>query len=269
MRSNRSLLAITTANQVEYTSRFVDSLLTHLPQNIDLLIVDDASIDNTIDYCLKNKIPYISKQSSKGLTHSWNIAYEKFKWGGYKNLYISNNDILIPKGALESLEHGLEIYTMVGPLTNKKSVPYHAHQYVKKYYNKIDVDDDPQNFQRIQSQIGMNKNSYFEVEQINGFFFGLNRRIIEVEYSSTELFDPINTNVDNEVELCNKLDGGKAICLNSFIFHFKGVSFETFKTEDGYLLDRNLTWYQARNIGENKIKLLFYRLKRKIKTLLK
>jgi GT2 family glycosyltransferase len=265
----KTLLAITTANQLYYTKLCFDSLKKCDLRDVEVMIFDDASKDGTIEFCKKENIKIFEKDRPLGLTNSWNLAYSYFKEKGYQNLIIANNDVLIPPDSLNYLIDGLSEFSIVGPMSTRKGVFHQPLQSFDEYY-QVDFDFTlPENYLKTQNVIEENKkgSGFIELPFVNGFFFAINRNVIHYEYSPTELFDPNNINIANEDELCNKVKEPKAVCIHSFIFHFKGVSFKDFTLPDGYLLERNLTWEDAERLNQNKFEFQYYRLKRKLKKL--
>lgn len=103
---------------------------------------------------------------------------------------------------------------------------------------------------------------------INGFFFSVNRDIIKYEYSDSELFHPKNHNVGNEHELCERVSEPIAIVLNSYIFHFKGVSLEVTNLDGQsyeFNIYRDLNWQQVQKIKNNSLRKLWFKIKHKLK----
>ena len=264
------LFAITTANQLDYTVKIIDSLNNCGINNTDIVIFDDASNDGTVVWCHKNKIEIITKEEPKGLTHSWNLAYKKFKSENYDHLILSNNDLIIPKNAIENLIEVNNKYTIAGPLSTLKGVGHQPLQDVRNYYN-FEIDEyDFKNTQDIQNHLIQNplekKNEH--VDFINGFVFSMNRTIIEYELPDGNLFDPSNINVGNESELCERVKPLIGIALNAYIFHFKGVSFKDInfdKQPFTHNVYRDLNLHEAEQFKKNPLRKLLFKLKRKFK----
>lgn len=272
MNDHKTLLVFTTANQLEYTKKCYESFAYHKPPSVDVLIVDDASNDGTVAYADKESIRIITKPKPLGLTDSWNKAYQVFKKEGYKNLILSNNDLLIPPGAVESVLEGLDQYAIVGALSSKKGVHHQPLQAVDHYFDIGDLDpDDPNNYLKISEIVksASKASKFIELTHLNGFFFGFNREVIKYEIEGEQLFDPKYINVRNEDYLCNTVKEKKAVCIDSFIYHFKGVSFKDFFLESGYRLERNLTWAEAQKLKTGGLKLRLYRILRNIRHALK
>lgn len=266
------LLAITTANQLEYTIKIISSLSNSKPDYVDVVIFDDASSDGTIEWCKENNIEIVSKPESKGLTHSWNLAYKKFKDDGYNHLILSNNDLIIPKNSIENLINLNKTYTIVGPLSTKKGVGDQPLQNVREYYNFSTDEYNYTNTLEVQEHINSaNLNPSFKVSQLlNGFIFSLNRTIISYELNDGNIFDPKNINVGNETELCNRVSENEtlAIALNAYIFHFKGVSFQDINFDNQSIefnIYRDLNWQEAQLLKKSPIKRFLFKLKRKFK----
>ena len=82
MKKSEILFVITTWNQSEYTKICLDSLKL-IDEKCDILVIDDASTDNTIDLCNTYDIEVISKKEGMGLTDSWNKSYRYFVDNNY------------------------------------------------------------------------------------------------------------------------------------------------------------------------------------------
>jgi len=71
----------------------------------------------------------------------------------------------------------------------------------------------------------------------------MSRDIIAASYDSNNLFDPKNVNVHQEGDLHSRLKSQPAVCLGSFIFHYKGVSFPVKGVKNGKDVRQNLNLY--------------------------
>ena len=246
---SKILLAITTYNQSEYTKLCFDSL-KNLEDDIDVLVIDDCSTDNTVKLCEKYGYEVLTKEKGLGLTDSWNKAYYEFKnrWfinesgvdDNYDYLIIANNDILIPRGAISELKSVFNKwpYSLVVPTSTHRGVGHNVDQAIEKYYDGINSDE-PDDYQQTQDTILnikkdlMKANNLYQVDpkrmkMFNGFFFMMNRNIINYQYSDTNLFEPkyIMTKNEDEFNWSNLIpnDDFPAVCKTSFVFHYKGVT---------------------------------------------
>ncbi|PCJ01425.1 MAG: hypothetical protein COB15_00440 [Flavobacteriales bacterium] len=264
------LFAITTANQLSYTIKIIQSIRVHKNKNIDVVIFDDASNDGTQEWCKKNNLEIITKKTPEGLTHSWNLAYKKFKNEDYSHLILSNNDLIIPVNAIENLIEANNKFVIAGPLSTKKGVGHQPLQNVKLYYDINSDEYEYKNTSAIQNVISEDTSSKKskQVDFINGFIFSMDRRIIDYERSDGNIFDPKNINVGNESELCERVKPNIGIALKAYIFHFKGVSFKDINFDNQpftHNVYRDLNWQEAEQLKKNPLKKLLFKLKRKFK----
>ena len=264
------LFAITTANQIEYTIKIFDSLTKCKLDNIDVVVFDDASNDGTVKWCEDKDIQVVSKKEPKGLTHSWNLAYKKFKKENYTHLILSNNDLVIPENAIANILKLNEKYAIVGPLSTEKGVGHQPLQNIKNYYDFEWDEYDFKNTKKIQDYITENNSekTNLQVSYINGFFFSLSRKIIDYELPDGNIFDSTNINVGNESELCDRVKDNIAITLEAYIFHFKGISFKDINFDQQHFthnIYRDLNWREAEKLKKSFFKRLLYKIKHRYK----
>ena len=144
--SKKILFAITTFNQSNITRLCLDSLKL-ITDEYDVIIVDDASTDDTIRLCVEHNIKYITKETGLGLTDSWNKAYQYFKDNGYGYLIIANNDILVPDKALTEMANVLDYWpcSLVVPMSTIKGSGHNVVQAIDNYYGTNEYDN-PDNY---------------------------------------------------------------------------------------------------------------------------
>ena len=249
---SKILLVITTYNQSEYTKLCFDSL-KKLDEDVDVLVIDDYSTDDTLLLCKEYGHKVIAKKEGKGLTDSWNRGYYEFKKGDeHEYLILANNDILIPNGALGELVETFQRwpFSMIVPMSTEYGVGHNREQSITNYY-QMDWHNihpsDPNDYQKIQDKILDIKkrtkdanNLYMcdpvRMKMFNGFFFMMNRNIIQYEQNKTDLFKTNNIMTKNEDQFnwdCLITNNDfVALCKTSFIFHYKGVS--TIEVFDNY-----------------------------------
>lgn len=231
----RSLMCLTTYNHVEYTIAALKSITRDAPSGMDILIIDDQSKDNTTSILKEMGYSVIKKTTDKGLTHSWNMAYKKFKHEGYDQLFLVNNDILVPPRTLSLLTQALHSYPLVVPVSSKLGCGWNKKQAVCRYHKDIKDDDAsiPENYEAIQEAMLRKpvKSKYKHVYGFNGFFFGVNRKIIQSEFDTDQLFDPQNLMYGQETDLGWRLKEKVAIVLNAFVFHFKTITIGNISSE--------------------------------------
>lgn len=231
-----TLIAITTYNQIQFTVRCLYSIL-RAEVCADVVVFDDASTDGT-DTIPGYKV--ITKPEGRGLTDSWNMAYRYFKNNGYEYFFLFNNDIIVPKGAIENMTAVLKDHAIVVPLTSKRGA--RGFQNVNSYH-VVPNPEKPENYQKVQDSL-FDKNPV-PLKSFNGFAFAMNRNIIRYELPDGNLFDPANINVGNEDDLNARIvkAGGKAaLCTKAFIYHFKD---STFRYQTHKVHRDNLKFYRC------------------------
>jgi len=131
----KTLLAITVAGQLKWLEEAIASLRDPL----DVLVVDDATPGDEIwDFCKRKGLALLTKEEPRGLTDSWNMAYDYMIIGKYKNCIISNDDVRFPAGFSKGLLDGLKEFDLVSPLSNEPGVIWDdvhspVHQEIRRY----------------------------------------------------------------------------------------------------------------------------------------
>jgi glycosyltransferase involved in cell wall biosynthesis len=191
------------------------------------VLVDDCSTDGTIEYAKKNNITIITKPIGRGATDSWNLAYQFFRFSGYSNLFIANNDILLPVGCMKELIKNIEDGCIVIPVSNKKGSGENPNCTVDTFF-KVEVDPEkPENYQLIQNSVNKTK-----LEPIKktvdwaAFLFGFNRSALLKERFGN-LFTPYNINIHQEREMKDMFT--IKIVPTAYAYHFKA---KTLKADD-------------------------------------
>lgn len=249
-QSKKVLLCLTTANQWHYTEQAVEVFKISYPTGVDLLVVDDASEDETVTKLRNLGIEVLTKLEPKGVTDSWNIAYREFLGRGYDILFLANNDILIPRGSLEPLAELLNNEVLVSPMSTPRGVGHiFSQSYYEHYPKDLDCNDSLQ-YQAIQDNLSHSTKTHLSLPVINGFFLGMDRKIVTYQLGPDTLFDPTVKNIKNEDELCRRIPKGKVCSLRSFIYHHKGVSFSEYRIGRFTVINRQLTWKEARAAKE-------------------
>ena len=226
------LFAITTLNHNDYTEALLKSLhKTEIYQEgmIDVLIVDDyRQKDDVKALAYKYKARFMGKDKPMGLADSWNRAYKYYKNNLYTNLYIANNDILIPKGCIENIEKLLIRFHSVSPLCNSDGIgnwePIQQFSIETQYPYNIGLSElanNEEHYDNIQKYL---KKGYKETNFFHGFLMCFTRDILRNELPDGNLFHPNNINIGNEIELNKRFIGRKGLALDAFIYHHKGIT---------------------------------------------
>lgn len=122
-----SLLVLTTCNQIRFTVQLLSSVRAAVPL-MDCVVVDDHSTDGTVEVLRRKGFAVITKDSPKGLTHSWNIGYKLAQQERYKYVFFANNDIVFSPLAIRVMQDQLLNNSLVVPLTSAKGAGHNPLQ---------------------------------------------------------------------------------------------------------------------------------------------
>ncbi|MFC1548558.1 glycosyltransferase family A protein [Candidatus Omnitrophota bacterium] len=244
-KKEKVVAIISCFNYVEYTKKAIESYYASLDDNEHdyiLIIMDDHSTDGTREFFLSegrkyDNICYFRYRKNMGLTQTWNdgvrFALKKLK-ADY--IFLVNNDVILPKGALSKLSGGLKNNNnigVIGPLTNTPGIQ--PLQDIRRFYENYVASDLLHDIQEVANDI--RKNKAVEIDQVNGFFMGFPKEAFERNVYFTLFrpyyFNPAYRNLKNESEFQArlKLIGLKSFLdTSSFVFHYKDIS--QHRTED-------------------------------------
>jgi glycosyltransferase involved in cell wall biosynthesis len=220
--TQKTLICITTANQVEYTQKALQSIAdARIAVPYELLVIDDASDDGTVELCQSLGVRVIPKTKAFGVTDSWNRAYREFVEGDYESLILANNDVLIPRGALEALVATLKTHILAAPMSTENGVGSQPLQAVGRYFHLPFDETNPDNVQLVQDYLNAHPlaQPVPELPFLNGFFLAMSRRIRAFELNDGNLFQGHNVNVRNEDELCARVLEPKGVSSQIKILH--------------------------------------------------
>ena len=205
---HKTLLVITTAGRFDLLKGALDSLRGPL----DVLVVDDATPDpdrgQMLNLCSKKGYGWQTKTEPKGLTDSWNIAYQYFKATPYEVCILTNNDVLFPKGFSIGLVQTL-LKTRCDIVTSLTNQPgFQPLQGLPEELNNINPT--PENIDEVQRAIEVasacwSDHAWFPISYWNGFCFAFTKDIDKYELSPGILFRPDRVNIHNEGELAQRI----------------------------------------------------------------
>jgi len=238
----KTLLAVTTYNQLEYTKKFAASLKGISIPGLDVAFFDDVSTDGTQDWLKMAGYTLFERPKPMGLTQSWNLAYQKFKSEGYDILIISNNDVLLAKTAIENLISAAATVQLACPMSTRNGAGHNwKEQAIEGYYpGLVKMAQDPANYAKVNALI---KNEVVRIKNFNGFIFAVSKRITASQFSDDHLFNPALTNVGQESDLGSRLKEHPLLVKGSFVYHYKGVSFPIKGLKNGNDVRQNLNLY--------------------------
>lgn len=239
-----TLICFTTCNELKMTIESLEYIKKSLDM-ADLVVVDDHSIDGTVQYLQKKGYYVIEKDEGKGLTNSWNLAFEAAVKLRYKYIFYINNDVLLPYTALASMRKVLLYEAVVVPLTTSVGAGHNPSQSILTAYNMsnsyLDYINDPKHTDAIQLTLYSKfckgntiskvvPSLYRGKVRFNGFMFGINIELLKpaIYQYPTLLFDDKLIMVGQEDDLVNRMVNASLrlpkISLCSYLYHYKSVT---------------------------------------------
>ena len=206
-----------TCNMWEYTKQMLDSI-NKTEGGFDVVLIDDHSTDGTIENAKKMNIKVLTKPIGRGCTDSMNMAYQYFKFSDYDNLFIANNDCLIPKGAMSELIKNVEDGCLTVPVSTLYGSGENKVCSLNTYHNI----PESEHYQKIQDAI-LNSNIKPIKAQVDwaAFLFGMNKStVLKERYGN--LFSPYNINIHQEREM--KFKFMIKIVPTAFVYHYKAMT---------------------------------------------
>ena len=234
-------IVILTHNQVEYTKLCVESIESFVSADHEIIFVDNASTDGTIEYLTsivekKKNYSLIKNSENRGYAAGNNIGLNAAE-GEF--VLIMNNDILVTKGAVESLIHVLKDNkqtALTGPKTN----------FVKG--SQLDLEAEYGTVEELIKYAARNslqkRGSTSHVEFLVGFMFLGKTKLLKEADGFDESFG-IGNYEDND--LCRKLTErgyDLRIAEDSFVHHFGHISFNASEVDYNELIRKNKKIYE-------------------------
>lgn len=138
-------IILVTYNQYEYTQKCINSIFKHTKKNYEVIVVDNASADNTVKELKKNKnIRLICNNENLGFPKAVNQGINAAIG---ENILLLNNDTVVTEGWLERMVEVIESHPsigIVGPMSNSVSgvqldqnAKYNTMQEMELYAAKI------------------------------------------------------------------------------------------------------------------------------------
>ncbi len=211
-------IVILTFNQLEYTKITLDSIRKHTKSPYEIIVVDNASSDGTVEYLKSQKdIRTIINEQNVGFPAGCNQGIEIAK-GDY--IVLLNNDVIVTDDWLEGMiecSNADPKIAIVGPMTNwisgfqlERDIPYKKASQVPSFAAK---------YRR------KNRKKWIEVPRIAGFCMLIKREAVETIGGLDTVFG-IGNCEDDDYCLRAKLAGFKvALAGDVFIHHFGSKSF--------------------------------------------
>ncbi len=139
MNKEKISVIITTYNRREFLEKAIDSVFNQTYQNVEIIIIDDCSKDDTADFCKKLKdqrIKFYRNEHNQGCGANRKKALEKYATGKYV-IFLDDDDTFINKDyfkeAIKILEKNEKlcmvcaphiVYDKVNNIKTEKKFPY-------------------------------------------------------------------------------------------------------------------------------------------------
>lgn len=228
----KTSIVILTHNHLEVTKLCIESIRKYTkPQNYELIIVDNASTDGTVEWLEQQQdIRTIYNQENKGFPAGCN---QGMRIATGENIMLLNNDVVVTEGWLDNLItclYSQENIGAVGPVTN--SCTY--YQAIPVTYKNL---EEMQVFAKEHNQC--NPALWEERLKLIGYAF-LFKRIVYMRVGELdEIFTPGNFEDDDFSFRIRDAGFKLMLCRDTFIHHFGSVSFSERPLEYQNLLLKN------------------------------
>lgn len=164
-------IVILTYNQLAYTKQCVDSILRYTDEPIELIFVDNASTDGTVEYL--RSIPnarLIANAENRGFPAGVNQGIQVAS-GAY--ILLLNNDCIVTTGWLHRLHQAIErdpSVGLVGPCSNNVSG---TQKISAAYHDLVSLDAFAWDHGKA------NDRRYFDIDRLVGFCLLIKREVVK------------------------------------------------------------------------------------------
>jgi len=221
-------IVVLTWNALKFTRECVESIEAHTTYSYEIVFVDNASTDGSIEYLQdlveqNDHYKLISNSENKGFAAGNN---QGIKAATGKYVLLLNNDVLVSDRWLSKLVQALEIdenIGMVGPITN--------HISGRQMLTEVPYSDEPGFQQFAQQVLIQNTGKMTPRRRIAGFAVLMQKSLYEEVGGLDEGFGSGNFEDD---DLCLKVRAkGKAIIVHEavFIHHYGSQTFKANKLD--------------------------------------
>ena len=246
-------IVIVTHNQLAYTRQCIESIRFLTDEPYELVLVDNASTDGTVDYL--RSIPdaaLIVNDSNRGFPTAANQGLQAARG---ENLLLLNNDVLVTTGWLRRLLDALHSHPtigLVGPVSNNVSGP----QQIEAGYSQLAELDGwswtrHSRFVPAAASSGLARppevgGSRVEVDRLVGFCLLMKREVLDAIGLLDERFGIGNFEDDDFCRRATNAGYRSVIASNAFVHHFGSVTFRGSGVDFGAVLAQNEQLYREK-----------------------
>lgn len=216
-------IIIPTFNGVQLLRDCVESIEAYTESPYEIIVVDNGSSDETLEYCLGKPVTLISMPNNRGFPEACNAG---LKAASGSELLLLNNDVVVSRNWLANMLNCLyseECVGIVGPRTNYAS----GRQQMELTYTSMD------DFHRLAESLNVpDPGKWFELERIVGLCFLFKRSLMENIGVLDERFSPGHYEDDDYCHRARLAGYRLMIAGDTVVHHHGSASFRKQSMED-------------------------------------
>ncbi|SDN58961.1 Glycosyltransferase, GT2 family [Paenibacillus sp. yr247] len=234
-----SIIIVTTNDQRAHLQNCIESIYEHTPEPFEIIIIDNASTDDTEAYLktLTGKVRYRVYKSNLGFAGGTN---QGLRLARGTTLLFLNNDTIVTKNWLKNMLTCLysnEKYGLVGPVTNYIS----GEQLIETNYSST---EEMHRFAAVYNQSDSSK--WYRTGRLTGFCVLMRRDVFDRLGYLDEGFE-IGNCEDDDYGLRTRLMGLDLIIVkDTFIHHVGSVSIKALGERLEEVYGKNLNFYSRK-----------------------
>lgn len=217
---NKCLIVIVSLNQLNYTKNCVRSILHNTKYFHKILIIDNGSNDETLNYLRGLKEDGIAEVIFNNENIGWVEAVNQgLFYSNASHVCVMNNDVVVYPGWLKEMINGFKIDKTVGIVNPLWELPKRFKGGRDKYFEKI---------------VKKQKGQYIDTDWARGFCYVVKREVINATGGLDQDFSPAYyDDWDFSLRIIKK--GYKCIrATGSFVYHYKNISYPVFLGEEEF-----------------------------------
>lgn len=206
-------IIIPTFNEHDYLQKCLHSIKRHTSEPYEIIVVDNGSIDGTLNLCLHERVTFISLPHNVGFPKACNLGLSIASGDA---LLLLNNDVIVTENWLSNMLACLysdERIGVVGPLTNygsgkqQVSVPFTNIEEMTAQFNQPD------------------ERKWRKVKRIIGLCFLFKRQLLDEIGLLDEQFSPGHYEDDDYCYRATLAGYDNMLAGDVFIYHEGSISF--------------------------------------------
>lgn len=224
-------------NQKDFLKECIESIRAYTPESYELIIIDNGSIDGSVDYIrsINGKVRFRALETNLGFAGAVNQGLMMARG---TTLLIMNNDIVVTHHWLSNLLtclHSNPTFGIVGPVTNYIS----GEQLISTDYDSI---EDMHRFAASYNRL--DQDCWTETGRLTGFCMLMRREVFQRLGYFDEGFEIGNCEDDDYGIRVRMLGLRLMIARDTFIHHYGSVSMKALKSQQfDQVYENNMIFY--------------------------